>query len=389
MDEAMPQHHVRRVRFGDVVQQVKDVVTPAGGGVERYVAGDHMDSDELRVRRWGTVGDGYLGPAFHMRFRPGHVLYGSRRTYLRKLAVADFEGICANTTFVLEPRGHEIRPGFIPCVMLTSAFREHSVKQSRGSVNPYVNFSDLAWFEFPLPSVNRQEQIVDVLGALENTLTEQQNAIEAAALLESSILADLSQNAACSKTTVTELIEAAQYGLSYAPQSSGAYPILRMLNLSEGRVDTNDLKYLDLEPNELARYRVDKGDLLFNRTNSLEHVGRSAVFDQDGDFVFASYLVRVKVKTQRVRPDYLCAWLNSPSGLQQIRRLATKGVSQANVNARSLGSVVVPVPPLLMQDEVMTRLAAVREATLGLRARFDETRQLRSAFVDAAVAEVA
>lgn len=79
----------RRVAFGDVVRQVKDRVDPEASGLKRYVAGEHMDTDDLRLRRWGRIGDGYLGPAFHMRFKPGHVLYGSRRTYLRKVAVAD------------------------------------------------------------------------------------------------------------------------------------------------------------------------------------------------------------------------------------------------------------------------------------------------------------
>ena len=82
-----------RVAFGDMVRQVKDRVDPVKAGLERYVAGEHMDTDDLRIRRWGEIGAGYLGPAFHMRFRPGQVLYGSRRTYLRKVAVADFEGI--------------------------------------------------------------------------------------------------------------------------------------------------------------------------------------------------------------------------------------------------------------------------------------------------------
>ena len=99
-----------RVKFGDVVRKVSDRVDPETSGIERYVAGEHMDTDDLRLRRWGEVGDGYLGPAFHMCFKPGQVLYGSRRTYLRKVTVADFVGICANTTFVLEPSSKDLLP---------------------------------------------------------------------------------------------------------------------------------------------------------------------------------------------------------------------------------------------------------------------------------------
>ncbi|MXW76584.1 MAG: restriction endonuclease subunit S [Acidimicrobiaceae bacterium] len=156
------------VRFGDVVQQVKDKVDPQTAGLTRYVAGEHMDTDDLRLQRWGDVDDGYLGPAFHMRFRPGQVLYGSRRTYLRKVAVADFEGICANTTFVLEPRTADLLPEFLPQVMSTERFHEHSVQQSKGSVNPYINFRDLTWYEFALPPLSLQHEISKALGEFEN-----------------------------------------------------------------------------------------------------------------------------------------------------------------------------------------------------------------------------
>lgn len=138
----------RRVKFGDVVRQCKEKADPETSGLERYIAGDHMDTDDLRLRRWGEIGSGYLGPAFRMRFKPGQILYGSRRTYLRKVAVADFEGICANTTFVLEPKNpNELLPEFLPFLMQTEAFNAFSVKNSKGSVNPYINFSDLARFE--------------------------------------------------------------------------------------------------------------------------------------------------------------------------------------------------------------------------------------------------
>ena len=156
----------RRVKFGDVVKQVKDRVNPEESGLERYIAGEHMDTDDLKIRRWGEINNDYLEPAFHMRFQPGQVLYGSRRTYLRKVAVPDFEGICANTTFVLEPKDPNVLlPELLPFIMQTEAFHEHSVRQSRGSVNPYVNFSDLAWYEFGLPGLEEQKELTEILSA--------------------------------------------------------------------------------------------------------------------------------------------------------------------------------------------------------------------------------
>jgi type I restriction enzyme S subunit len=165
----------RWVKFGDVVHQIKDKVDPKRSGVERFIAGEHMDTDDLRIRRWGEITDNYLGPAFHMRFVPGQVLYGSRRTYLRKVAVPDFEGICANTTFVLESANPDmLLPELLPFIMSTESFHNHSVKQSKGSVNPYINFSDLAWYEFALPPLAEQRRIATLL----QTLIENANALQ-------------------------------------------------------------------------------------------------------------------------------------------------------------------------------------------------------------------
>jgi type I restriction enzyme, S subunit len=166
------------VKFGDVVRQVKDKVDPQTAGLERFVAGEHMDTDNLHIRRWGDVGDGYLGPAFHMRFKPGQVLYGSRRTYLRKVAVAEFEGITANTTYVIEPQDPDVLlPDFLPFVMQTETFHAHSIQQSKGSVNPYINFSDIAWYEFPLPPVDEQRRIADLLWAADDVIERNDEAI--------------------------------------------------------------------------------------------------------------------------------------------------------------------------------------------------------------------
>ena len=152
-----------RVRFGNVVRMLKEEVDPASGEVERYVAGEHMETENVHIRSWGTVGDGYLGPAFIRRFRKGQVLYGSRRTYLKKVALAEWDGVTANTTFVLEAVPARLRPDLLPWLMLSERFTRHSVQESKGSTNPYINFPDIAKFEFDLPPLDQQRRIAEIL----------------------------------------------------------------------------------------------------------------------------------------------------------------------------------------------------------------------------------
>jgi type I restriction enzyme S subunit len=133
------------VEFGDIVKVSKESVDRENNPYERYVEGGHMDSNCLKINRWGTFGDDYVGPAFHRVFRKGQILYGSRRTYLKKVAVAEFDGITANTTFVLSPKlNSPIHPELIPFLMLSSSFTQHSILNSKGSTNPYVNWADIA-----------------------------------------------------------------------------------------------------------------------------------------------------------------------------------------------------------------------------------------------------
>jgi len=159
-----------KVRFGDVVRVLKEQVDPTSGEVERYVAGEHMDSENVHIRRWGIVGDGYLGPAFIRRFRRGQVLYGSRRTYLKKVAVAEWDGVTANTTFVLEAVEGRLLQGLLPWLMLSERFTKHSVQESKGSTNPYINWPDIAKFEFDLPPIDQQRRIAEMLWGADGLL---------------------------------------------------------------------------------------------------------------------------------------------------------------------------------------------------------------------------
>ena len=154
------------VRFGDVVREVKTNIDRNTDTHEFYIAGEHMDSNNIHLTRRGTFEGSDVGPAFIRLFKPGQVLYGSRRTYLKKVAVADFEGITSNTTFVLESKDENLLlQSLLPYIMLSERFTDYAVKHSKGSTNPYILFSDLAKYEFDLPPIERQKELMLLLDA--------------------------------------------------------------------------------------------------------------------------------------------------------------------------------------------------------------------------------
>jgi len=152
-----------RVAFGDVVRLSKArVADPEAAGIERVVGLEHIEPGDLRIRRWGDVAD---GTTFTTLFKPGQVLFGKRRAYQRKVAVADFEGVCSGDIYVLEPANDRLMPELLPFLCQTDAFFDHAVGTSAGSLSPRTNWTSLASFEFLLPPMQEQARLVEALSA--------------------------------------------------------------------------------------------------------------------------------------------------------------------------------------------------------------------------------
>ena len=366
----------RKVKFGDVVRQVKDKVDPEASGLERYVAGDHMTTDDLRIRKWGDISNGYLGPAFHMRFQPGQVLYGSRRTYLRKVAVADFTGICANTTFVMETRDASVLlPEFLPLVMQTEAFHAHSIKQSKGSVNPYINFTDLVWFEFALPPMEEQRRIVLLLGALENNVVALDEALSSAFTLEFSHLEDALASVSGNRLVPIEelVMTGPRNGLS--PKVNGderGYPTLSISAVRDGRIITEgNVKYAEVTDEQAVVFSLKKNDVLVVRGNGNKLLtGKCGLVDTvpQGCF-YPDLLIRLQFNVEVIRPQFAALQWNAPSTHKRLisRAKSTNGIWK--INGSDIRQHTLNVPSIEMQEALLEEVGSIRQARADIEKR--------------------
>ena len=132
-----------RVAFGDVVRLSRErAPDPEAAGFTRCVGLEHIDPGDLTIRRWGSVSD---GTTFTNVFRPGQVLFGKRRAYLRKVAVPDFSGVCSGDIYVFESKDdRHLLPDLLPFICQTDGFFEHAVGTSAGSLSPRTNWQALA-----------------------------------------------------------------------------------------------------------------------------------------------------------------------------------------------------------------------------------------------------
>ena len=369
------------VAFGDVVRQVKDKVDPKEAGLGRYIAGQHMDTDDLRIRRWGVIGVDYLGPAFHMRFKPGHVLYGSRRTYLRKVALADFEGITANTTYVLESRDPDVLlPELLPFIMQSESFNAHSKRESKGSVNPYVNFSDLAWYEFSLPPLKEQRRIAEVLLSIEATNTKFLKVASSGDAALGSCRDTWFGISISSTSTLGRLCERGS-GIQIGPfgaqlhQSdyrSEGVPVVMPSNLGDNSISTDQIATVSPDKaDQLSQHRLHIGDIVLPRRGDL---GRRALVSGEYEgWLCGTGCLRIRLDDVSLAQ----AVVQSLSSISVLRWMESRavGTTMPNLNSKIVAGVPVHIPERVRDAlELIDQLTAALESTHARIAKLTRTR---------------
>lgn len=241
-----------------------------------------------------------------------------------------------------------------------------------------LNFRDYLTMTLPVPPLDEQSVIAQILDAVDTALERTQVIIDRARDLKRSIVQRLFEEGTRKeprrKTSigpiprswdvvpVKDVVRWFQYGLSVPMQMSGSVPILRMGNIQNGEVTMDDLKYVSLSDQILDPYRLDRGDVLFNRTNSQEWVGKIGIYRHATPAVFASYLIRLFPNRMRVDGYYLGHLLASYPVQCRIKRFSTPGVQQVNINATNLGKVLIPLPTGATGLDEQREIAAALEA---------------------------
>lgn len=340
--------------FGDLVHEVKEKVDRQNNPYEFFIAGDHMDTDELHLLRRGTFAGSDVGPAFIRVFKPGQVLYGSRRTYLRKVAVADFEGVTANTTFVLETKNESILiQQLLPFIMQSERFVQHSIKRSKGSTNPYVLFSDLCDYEIDLPNIETQKRLAEVLWTMDEVRMAYKKLIAATDELVKSQFIEMFIGKGYSTNKLSEVCTVITDGTHKTPvyQEHGI-TFISAKNIIDGKVDFTDVKYISqIEYQEIQkRCRTEAGDILLTKSGTL---GAVALVDTDQPLGLFESLALLKYDREQLNGIFLKEQLrSSPIQLRLLSEM--KGVAVKHLHLNVISKTEIVVPPLTLQQKFAT-----------------------------------
>lgn len=345
------------VKFGDVAIQQKQKVDRENTDLTRYVKGEHMHSEDIHLREWGELTDEYLGPAFIRQFEEGDVLYGSRRTYLRKVVIAPFEGITSNTTFVIKANEKKVDKRLLPFIMLSEGFSQHSIRNSKGSVNPYVNWKDLAGYEFLLPPKEQQVNFVGLLMVADEIL--QKNLVlkrSTETYFEKNKNDIFSKNSShpmsvfgndfYQEKTIAKCMSVKMLNGIYKSQEFQGRGV-RLINMGElfayPIITDEEMSLLDLTDKEKAQFLVDEGDLIFARRSLvIEGAGRCSIIGKHASpMSFESSMIRVRLDSSFISSKYVFHFLNSNEGKQRIRRIVGF-TTVAGIASSDLAGVKIP-----------------------------------------------
>lgn len=363
-----------RYRFDQIAENSTAKKKPEESDRDRYVGLEHLDPGTLEVTRWGAEvtpkGDKLL-------MKKGDVLFGRRRAYQKKVGIAPFDGIFSAHGMVLRPKADVVDPMFFPFFISSDIFLDEAIRVSVGSLSPTANWKDLRTLEFDLPSPGKQRELAGILSEAESLKGHYRKMLTTCDDVVKSQFVEMfggpdPTESDCPPVTIGELAADIRYGTSKKASDSGEFKYLRMNNMTDdGRLDLSDLKYIDLSGAELENAKVVRGDLLFNRTNSREKVGKTCVFNKNEPMVIAGYIVRVRFD-DRVEPGYVSAFLNSNYGKGLLRKMAKGAVGQANISAKEMAKIELPLPPIELQRSFLDFAASVDKSKFAVQQALDE-----------------
>jgi len=249
---------------------------------------------------------------------------------------------------------------------LKSALAELSAK-THGSTMKHVVRGDFESTQVHMPSLAEQRRIVDILSRAEGIVRLRRDAENKAADLIPALFLDMFGDPATNPKgwmmeTVGNVIESADYGSSTkASDDSSGLPLIRMGNVDfAGTLNLTSLKFVNLSNAEAEKYRLRAGDILFNRTNSKDLVGKTGLWGDEREAVVASYFIRLRVDRDRLHPCYLWAFMNSRHMKRVLFDTARGAIGQANINSKELKAFPVAVPPLKLQQNYAARIEDIR-----------------------------
>ena len=228
--------------------------------------------------------------------------------------------------------------------------------KANAPVVPIINKTDFSEMKINICDIDEQKKIVEQLDLLKTIIDKRKKQIEELQNILKSQFVEMFGDPYFNQYnwkigTIRDLVSDVRYGTSKPSNEGGKYKYLRMNNITySGKLDITDIKYIDISDNEIEKCSTKRGDVLFNRTNSRELVGKTCVFDLDEQMIIAGFVIRIRVN-ELASPYFLSEFLNTKYMKKRLYNMCKNASGQSNINAQELQSIKIYIPPIELQNQ--------------------------------------
>jgi restriction endonuclease S subunit len=363
----------KRVCFGDVVESANETVSdPGTAGIERFIGLEHLEPGSLHVRTWGDVAG---GTTFTRRCRPGQVLFGKRRAYQRKVAVAEFNAVVSGDIYVLSAQPDRLIPELLPFICLSQSFFEHAVGTSAGSLSPRTNWNSLATFELDLPPMDQQKSVAAILWAIDAAhvqLSSLRTASEAVrdTFFDEQLRLGTQSNPDSLKTlgsVISRIVAGKSPRAASSPAGKGQKGVLKVSAVGDGEFQPNENKAILSAGDFCSDFEVRPGMILVTRCNAqVSGVGRACrVVESPKGLMLSDKTLQLVPNLRLIDPEFLLHGLRR-NPYRSFVEGAANGTEAKNISQEQLRAAPFWVPELSRQQEITAQLrtwAQLIEAT--------------------------
>jgi restriction endonuclease S subunit len=381
----------KRMHFGEFAESVNERADPKDAQEEIYVGLEHLDPQCLHIRRWGKGSD---VTGAKLRFRDGEIIFGRRRAYQRKLAVAKFDGICSAHALVVRAKPDRVLPEFLPFLMMSDRFMNRAVEISVGSLSPTINWTTLKLEEFDLPSLDQQRRIAEILWAVDACICSYERISQdldtlcrariAVAMGIGGRLGDVQETLVgkipqgWKAPMLREICTVIADGVHKTPRYvENGVPFVTVKNLTRAPgISFDDLNYISEADHAefIKRTHPEKGDVLLSKDGATLGVPR--VVETDRPFSIFVSVALLKPDRSKIDPYYLFYALQAPVLGGRLIKNQT-GSAIRHIHLVDLRTARMPLPPLNEQIRFVETIGEAVKAS-------DSQRRLLSLIKDVA-----
>jgi restriction endonuclease S subunit len=344
----------KMVKFGDIAQNVAVRVDPADAKTDVYVGLEHLDPSTIHLRQWGHPTD-VTGQK--LAFKKGDVIFGRRRAYQRKLAVAEFDGICSAHAMVVRAKPKMILPEFLPFFLQSDMFMERAIEISVGSLSPTINWKTLKVQEFPLPPIDEQKRVAEILGAADEALEQFSNASEKLQQTRETYLRGLSSNGAAKKWKVIKLSKCFEIVSGQVDPKEEPYRSMPLVAPNHIEQNTGRLICIETARDQNAisgKYLFQSGDVVYSKIRP--NLRKAFIAEFDG--LCSADMYALRPLPDRIMTRFLLSILLGEHFTSfALTRCVRTGIPK--LNRQELSEYELPLPTIEDQKQISSHLEAI------------------------------